>query len=40
MNLTWSTFRYSQVPGGPPDTIFEEYDRPVYFNIGGLDSRA
>jgi len=39
MNLTWSIFRYSQVPGGPPGAIFEEYDRPVYFNIEGLDSR-
>mmetsp|Transcript_12411 Transcript_12411/g.22465 ORF Transcript_12411/g.22465 Transcript_12411/m.22465 type:complete len:278 (+) Transcript_12411:967-1800(+) len=39
MNTTWSRFRYSQVPGGPPTTLFEEYNRPVYVNIGGIEYR-
>eukprot|EP00585_Thalassiosira_rotula_P005858 CAMPEP_0196159518 /NCGR_PEP_ID=MMETSP0910-20130528/46361_1 /TAXON_ID=49265 /ORGANISM="Thalassiosira rotula, Strain GSO102" /LENGTH=684 /DNA_ID=CAMNT_0041424439 /DNA_START=132 /DNA_END=2186 /DNA_ORIENTATION=+ len=39
MNMTWSIFKYSQVPGGPPDTLFEEYNRPVYVNTWGIEYR-
>jgi len=29
-NSTWSIDYYSSTLGGPPDTLFEEYNRPVY----------
>lgn len=33
--VTYSISRYSSVPGGPLDTLFQEYSRPVYQHVEG-----
>jgi len=34
-NITYAIEYYSSVPGGPADTLFQEYDRPVYTHVSG-----
>jgi len=38
LNSTWSIIRYT-LPGGPENVLFEEYNRPVYGLVSGIETK-